>query len=454
MHCVQINAAKQGIILGGNKSMKTTFISKENNEVRFEMEFNGEEFEDAIIKVYKENKDKFQVDGFRKGKAPRSIIEKKYGEHIFEDDAVNDLFASGYVEAIAELGLEVINSPRAEFKDIKRDEGFKVTVTVEVYPVVDVHDYKGVEIEKVDGEVHDEDVDEAVRSLQKRNARMENVDRAVQRGDHIIFDFEGFIDGEAFEGGKAERYSLEVGSDTFIPGFEDQLVGLMADDEKDVEVTFPEDYQAEELAGKDAVFKCKVHEIKEEQLPELDDDFAKDVSEFDTLEELKKNETEKLVKSKKERAENMMKDAALKAVYDANDIEVPEILVKEEIDNTITQMKQKLMQQGVEWDTYLGYIKKEESAIRQDQQEAAGRTVKTRMLVAAVVEKEKIKASDEDLEKQIKDMADQYGVEPDKIREMIGEENMHYIMKDIEMQKAVQFVYDNAVVKDSTAKPE
>ena len=434
--------------------MKTTFISKENNEVRFEMEFNGEEFEDAIIKVYKENKDKFQVDGFRKGKAPRSIIEKKYGEHIFEDDAVNDLFASGYVEAIAELGLEVINSPRAEFKDIKRDEGFKVTVTVEVYPVVDVHDYKGVEIEKVDGEVHDEDVDEAVRSLQKRNARMENVDRAVQRGDHIIFDFEGFIDGEAFEGGKAERYSLEVGSDTFMPGFEDQLVGLMADDEKDVEVTFPEDYQAEELAGKDAVFKCKVHEIKEEQLPELDDDFAKDVSEFDTLEELKKNETEKLVKSKKERAENMMKDAALKAVYDANDIEVPEILVKEEIDNTITQMKQKLMQQGVEWDTYLGYIKKEESAIRQDQQEAAGRTVKTRMLVAAVVEKEKIKASDEDLEKQIKDMADQYGVEPDKIREMIGEENMHYIMKDIEMQKAVQFVYDNAVVKDSTAKPE
>lgn len=306
----------------------------------------------------------------------------------------------------------------------------------------------------MDGEVHDEDVDEAVRSLQKRNARMENVDRAVQRGDHIIFDFEGFIDGEAFEGGKAERYSLEVGSDTFIPGFEDQLVGLMADDEKDVEVTFPEDYQAEELAGKDAVFKCKVHEIKEEQLPELDDDFAKDVSEFDTLEELKKNETEKLVKSKKERAENMMKDAALKAVYDANDIEVPEILVKEEIDNTITQMKQKLMQQGVEWDTYLGYIKKEESAIRQDQQEAAGRTVKTRMLVAAVVEKEKIKASDEDLEKQIKDMADQYGVEPDKIREMIGEENMHYIMKDIEMQKAVQFVYDNAVVKDSTAKPE
>ena len=434
--------------------MKTTFISKENNEVRFEMEFNGEEFEDAIIKVYKENKDKFQVDGFRKGKAPRSIIEKKYGEHIFEDDAVNDLFASGYVEAIAELGLEIINSPRAEFKDIKRDEGFKVTVTVEVYPVVDVHDYKGVEIEKVDGEVHDEDVDEAVRSLQKRNARMENVDRAVQRGDHIIFDFEGFIDGEAFEGGKAERYSLEVGSDTFIPGFEDQLVGLMADDEKDVEVTFPEDYQAEELAGKDAVFKCKVHEIKEEQLPELDDDFAKDVSEFDTLEELKKNETEKLVKSKKERAENMMKDAALKAVYDANDIEVPEILVKEEIDNTITQMKQKLMQQGVEWDTYLGYIKKEESAIRQDQQEAAGRTVKTCMLVAAVVEKEKIKASDEDLEKQIKDMADQYGVEPDKIREMIGEENMHYIMKDIEMQKAVQFVYDNAVVKDSTAKPE
>ena len=434
--------------------MKTTFISKENNEVRFEMEFNGEEFEDAIIKVYKENKDKFQVDGFRKGKAPRSIIEKKYGEHIFEDDAVNDLFASGYVEAIAELGLEVINSPRAEFKDIKRDEGFKVTVTVEVYPVIDVHNYKGVEIEKVDGEVHDEDVDEAVRSLQKRNARMENVDRAVQRGDHIIFDFEGFIDGEAFEGGKAERYSLEVGSDTFIPGFEDQLVGLMADDEKDVEVTFPEDYQAEELAGKDAVFKCKVHEIKEEQLPELDDDFAKDVSEFDTLEELKKNETEKLVKSKKERAENMMKDAALKAVYDANDIEVPEILVKEEIDNTITQMKQKLMQQGVEWDTYLGYIKKEESAIRQDQQEAAGRTVKTRMLVAAVVEKEKIKASDEDLEKQIKDMADQYGVEPDKIREMIGEENMHYIMKDIEMQKAVQFVYDNAVVKDSTAKPE
>ena len=433
--------------------MKATFISKENNDAKFEMEFTGEEFEAAIQEVYKETKDRFRVDGFRKGMAPRSIIEKRYGEHIFEDDAVNNLFSDNYMKAVSELGLKVINSPRAEFQTVSREEGLKVTITVECYPEVDVKDYKGVEIERRVAEVTDDDINTELDTLRKRNARIESVDRPVQDGDHIILDFDGSVDGVKFDGGQAENYELVVGSGTFVPGFEEQLVGVEPGGEKDVVVTFPEDYGAEDLAGKEAVFKCTVHEVKEEELPELDDDFAKDVSEFDTLEELKKDTAEKLQDEKSKRAENMMKDAAIKAVYEANDIYIPRPLVEDEIDNMMDTLKQRISQQGVEFDKYLEYIDKKESDMRDDMKEEAQRNVKTRMLVAAVVDKENITANDEDVDKQVEEMAKQYNMEADKIKEMLGEDNLQFIKKDLEMQKAVDFIFDNAVIKDPEDAP-
>ena len=265
--------------------MKATFISREKNDVKFTMEFTAEEFDNAQIKAYQQVKDQFQIDGFRKGKAPRSIIEKHYGEGVFFEEAIDELFREHYGKALAELELEVIDSPAAEFSKLAKGEGFTVTITVPCFPIVEVKDYKGVEIEKVEQEVKDEDVENEIKALQKRNARMILVERPAQEGDTVLLDYSGFVGDEQFEGGTAERQDLKLGSGMFIPGFEEQLIGATPGEKKDVVVTFPEEYHADSLAGKEAVFQCLVHEIKEEQIPELDDEFSKDVSEYDTLEE-------------------------------------------------------------------------------------------------------------------------------------------------------------------------
>ena len=254
--------------------MKATLISKENNEAKFTMDFTAEEFENAIIKVYKAQKDKFNIDGFRKGKAPRSIIEKKYGEGVFFEDAINDLFSMNYPAALEELSLDVIDSPRAEFSQIKKGEGFTVTITVACYPEIEVKDYKGVEIETISSEVTDEDIDNELKARAKRNARMVTVDRPAKEGDTVLIDYEGWVGDNQFEGGTAERQPLKLGSGTFIPGFEEQLVGVSTGEDKDVKVTFPEEYHAEDLAGKEAVFKCKVNEVKEEEIPVINDEFV------------------------------------------------------------------------------------------------------------------------------------------------------------------------------------
>ena len=274
--------------------MKSTFISREKNEVKFTMEFTAEEFEEAIVKVYQKEKDKFQIDGFRKGKAPRSLIEKRYGETVFFDEAINNLFSLNYPLAMDELDLEVIDYPRTELSQTKKGEGFTATVTVECYPEFEVTGYKGVEIEKVPAEVTDEDVDKEISNMADRNSRMVEVDRPVQDGDTVLIDYAGFVGDDQFEGGTAERYPLQIGSGTFIPGFEEQLIGASKDDDVEVKVTFPEEYHSEDLAGKEAIFKCKVHEIKEKEVPAIDDDFVKDVSEFDTLDELKASKREEL----------------------------------------------------------------------------------------------------------------------------------------------------------------
>ena len=418
--------------------MKATLLAKENGDAKFTIEFTAEEFEAARVKAYQENKNQFTIDGFRKGKAPRSIIEKRYGD-VFAEDAINDMLADGYPNALDELDIEVIDQPRMEFGKIEKDAPFTVTVTVAVYPEVEVKDYKGIELEKVDAEVTDEDVNTEIENLRKRNARMVTVDREVKDGDHIILDYKGFVGDEQFEGGTAEGYPLVIGSGSFIPGFEDQLIGAKKDEEVEVKVTFPEEYHAEELAGKEAVFKCVVHEVKEEELPELDDEFAKDVSEYDTLEELKKETKEDLTKRKSAWAENQMKDKAVEIVCENNDIEIPAVMIDDEISQMIRELDMQLSQQGLSFQQYLQFLGKDMMAFREEVKDDAERRVKMRMVIRAIVDAEAIVATEEEIEKELELLGIQYGLETDKVKEMVGEKNLEYIGQDV--------IYENAKVK-------
>ena len=427
--------------------MKATFISREKNDVKFTMEFTAEEFENAQIKAYQKAKDQFQIDGFRKGKAPRSIIEKHYGEGVFFEDAIDELFKEHYGKALGELELEVIDSPAAEFSKIAKGEGFTVTITVPCFPVVEVKDYKGVEIDKSEQEVKDEDVENEIKALQKRNARMILVERPAKEGDTVLLDYSGFVGDEQFEGGTAERQELKLGSGMFIPGFEEQLIGATPGEKKDVVVTFPEEYHAESLAGKEAVFHCLVHEIKEEQLPELDDEFAKDVSEYDTLEELKKANRERLEAYAKAGSESQMKDAALGKVVAANEVEVPRAMVEDEMDRMCQELDQQLRYQGMGLQQYLQFTGKDMAAFRDELRPDAERQVKTRIILMGIVEAEKIQVSQEEIEEELKVMAAQYQMTADKLKEMIGVENLTFLMKDLQVKKAIEFIFDNAVIK-------
>ena len=427
--------------------MKATFISREKNDVKFTMEFTAEEFENAQVKVYQKAKDQFQIDGFRKGKAPRSIIEKHYGEGVFFEDAIDDLFREHYGKALGELELEVIDSPAAEFSKIAKGEGFTVTITVPCFPIVEVKDYKGVEIDKIEQEVKDEDVENEIKALQKRNGRMILVERPAKEGDTVLLDYSGFVGDEQFEGGTAERQELKLGSGMFIPGFEEQLVGATPGEKKDVVVTFPEEYHAEDLAGKEAVFHCLVHEIKEEQLPELDDEFAKDVSEYDTLEELKKANRERLEAYAKAGSESQMKDAALGKVVEANEVDVPGTMVEDEMDRMCQELDQQLRYQGMSLEQYLQFTGKDMAAFRNELRPDAERQVKTRIILMGIVEAEGIKVSQEEMEEELKVMAAQYQTTADKLKEMIGVENLTFLMKDLQVKKAIELIFENAVIK-------
>ena len=427
--------------------MKATFISRENNDVKFTMEFTAEEFENAQIKAYQAAKDQFQIDGFRKGKAPRSIIEKHYGEGVFFEEAIDQLFRESYGEALKELDLEVVDAPAAEFSKIAKGEGFTITITVPCFPIIAVKDYQGVEIEKVSQEVKDEDIDNELKALQKRNARMILVERPAQDGDTVLLDYSGFVGDEQFEGGTAERQELTLGSGMFIPGFEEQLVGATPGEKRDVTVTFPAEYHAEELAGKEAVFHCLVHEIKEEQLPELDDEFAKDVSEHDTLEELKQATKERLETYAKSSAENQMKDAAILKVVEANEVEIPRAMVDDEIDRMANELDQQLRYQGMGLNQYLQFVGKDAAAFREELRPEAEKAVKTRIVLMGIVNAENITLTDEEREEELKRMAAQYQMEVDKLKEIIGEDNLGFLTKDLQVKKAIDFIYDNAKVK-------
>ena len=427
--------------------MKATFISRDKNAVKFTMEFTPEEFEQAQIQVYQQAKDQFEIPGFRKGKAPRSIIEKHYGEGVFFEDAIDALFRQSYGNALADLDLEVIDSPALEFSKISKGNGFTITVTVECFPSIEGKNYKGVEIDKGEQEVKDEDVENELKAVQKRNARMVVVERPAQEGDTVLFDYAGFVGDKQFEGGTAERQELVLGSGMFIPGFEEQLIGVTPGEKRDVKVTFPEDYHAEELAGKEAVFHCLVHEIKEEQLPELDDEFAKDVSEYDTLEELKQANRERLESYAKMSAENQMKDAAIEKVVEANEVEVPASMVEDELDRMIGELNQQLRYQGLTIEQYIQFTGKSMAEFREEIRPEAEKAVKTRIVLMGIVEAEKLEVSAEEIEDELNKMAAQYQMTADKIKEMIGVENLTFLQKDLQVRKAIDLIYDNAKIK-------
>ena len=426
--------------------MKPTFISRDKNEVKFSIEFTGEEFESAVIDVYRANKQKFMIDGFRKGKAPKSLIEARYGEDIFFEDAINQIFSQNYPKALDELSLNVIDKPGVEFSEIKKGEGFIVTLTVNVYPDFEVNDYKGVEIEKVNADVTDDAVKEELLTLQKRNARLVLVERQAALGDMLLIDYEGYLGEEKFDGGSAERYMLKLGSNTFIPGFEEQLIGAAAGEDKEIKVTFPEDYHAADLAGKEVLFKCKIHEIKEEELPELNDDFAKDVSEHDTLDELKSEIRERLEKSAAAQAENRMKNAAIEKVYNSNEIEVPDVMIEDETDNMLSEFENQLKYQGLSLDAYLEYMKKDVGDMKNELRNEALKKVKTKMILSQIAEQEKIDVTEEETEKEIAAIAGHYKMEPDKVKEIMGS-RAALIENDIKISKAAEFIFKNASIK-------
>ncbi len=433
--------------------MKATQISKENGVVKFSIEFTKDEWADALNKAYLANRGRFSIDGFRKGKAPRKIIENYYGHDIFWDEALNALLEDGYYDALKQMDIEVVSQPSFDAPEIKKDEPVVLTGSVQVFPEIDVKKYKGLEIEKVETKIGDKEVKAELEKVQKSQARMENVeDRASEKGDTLVFDFEGSVDGETFSGGSAENYELELGSGQFIPGFEEQLEGKKPGDECDVEVVFPGDYHAEELAGKPAVFKCKIHEIKKEILPEIDDELASDVSEFETLAEYKKDLKKKLQEQASETDLSVMKDRALEKLYESNDIEVPEVMITGEIDNMLYDMNQSLAAQGLGLQQYMEWTGKTIEEVREETKPEAEKRVKTRILLKNIIRLEGLEADEEEIKKLMEDFAAQYGMTMDQVKEMAGPETENYFREDAQTKKAIDFIFDNA--KQKAAKKE
>lgn len=414
------------------------------NTYEVEVEVDGKTFMEAVSKVFKKQVKKIAVPGFRKGKAPRAIIEKMYGEDVFYDDAMQDCYPEALDDACEAAGLKVVTVTGLEATDVSK-EGFTFKATVIVEPEIEIKDYDGIEVEKLSTEVTDEMIDEEIDRVRERNSRMITVeDRAAENGDTVVIDFEGFCDGEAFEGGKAEEYNLELGSGNFIPGFEEQIVGRNTGDEFDIDVKFPEEYQAENLKGKDAVFKIKLHEIKTKELPEVDDDFVKDVSEKDTVAEYRDELKEQIAKRLENEAERDLDDKITNAVIEKVEGEIPEQMFEKEAQNMVREMDMRLRQQGMDFDTYMKYTGMDANAVLEMYKPEAERRVKMRLALEKVAELEKIEPSEEEIEAEYEKMAQAYNMEADKVKEIIPVDS---IKEDLGVQLAMKHIKDNAVIK-------
>lgn len=420
----------------------------EKNMAKLTIEVSAAEFEKALEDAFLKNKNKISVPGFRKGKVPRQMVEKMYGPEIFYEDAANALIPDAYSKALDECEEDIVSSPEIDVTQIEKGKSFIFTATVALKPEVKLGKYKGVKVEAAEVTVTDEEVDAKIEKERENNARtIEVTDRPVKDGDMTVLDFEGFVDGVAFDGGKGENYPLTIGSGAFIPGFEEQLVGAEIGKEVEVNVTFPEDYQAEELKGKAAVFKCTIKEIKEKELPALDDEFASEVSEFDTLEEYKKDVKETLTIEKEKAARDAKEAAVIDAIIADSDMDIPEAMVTTQQKQMIDEFAQRMQMQGLSMEQYFKFTGATLDKMMEQVKPQAETRIKSRLVLEAVAAKEGIEATEEDYEEEIKTMAEVYQMEPDKIKEMLPEKSVKGIKEDIAVKKAAEFVVNNAKAK-------
>ena len=420
----------------------------EKNMAKLTIEVSAAEFEKALEDAFLKNKNKISVPGFRKGKVPRQMVEKMYGPEIFYEDAANALIPDAYSKALDECEEDIVSSPEIDVTQIEKGKSFIFTATVALKPEVKLGKYKGVKVEAVEVTVTDEEVDAKIEKERENNARtIEVTDRPVKDGDMTVLDFEGFVDGVAFDGGKGENYPLTIGSGAFIPGFEEQLVGAEIGKEVEVNVTFPEDYKAEELKGKAAVFKCTIKEIKEKELPALDDEFASEVSEFDTLEEYKKDVKETLTIEKEKAAREAKEAAVIDAIIADSDMDIPEAMVTTQQKQMIDEFAQRMQMQGLSMEQYFQFTGATLDKMMEQVKPQAETRIKSRLVLEAVAAKEGIEATEEDYEEEIKTMAEVYQMEPDKIKEMLPEKSVKGIKEDIAVKKAAEYVVNNAKAK-------
>lgn len=416
------------------------------NELKLEFTVEAQKFDETMKKVYFKTVKYFNIPGFRKGKAPMNIIERYYGKEIFYEDTFNEILQEVYDRELRESNITAVSYPDIDVKQIGKGQDLIFTAVVQTKPEVKPGKYKGIEIKKVEYNVSEDEINHELGHMQDRNSRMVTVDdRAVENGDVTVIDFEGFVNGKAFEGGKAEGHELTIGSNTFIPGFEDQIIGMKIDEEKDIKVKFPEEYFSKDLAGKDATFKVKLHEIKKKELPELDDEFAKDVSEFDTLKELKESIKEKLEKENEQKAKYETEEAAIKAVCDNTEIDIPSGMIETEIDHMEKDMEQRMQYQGLTLDMYLQMIGKTKEEFRKEYEDQAKDAVKSRLVIEAVAKEEKIEADDKEVDEKIKEMAENYGKTEDELKS--NESLRNYLKENLKTEKTIEFIVKNAKIK-------
>jgi len=420
---------------------------KEKSIVELTIEVTKEEFEKALAAAYRKNVAKITVPGFRKGKAPRKMIEKMYGQSFFWEDAVNESYPAAYEAALEESGTKPVGKADMEVLDIS-GEGYTFKAMVPVKPEVSIADYKGIEAEKPAVSVEPAEVEAEIERMRKRNARIETVDREIKNGDTAVIDYEGFLDGVPFEGGKAEHHSLEIGSNQFIPGFEEQLIGAKAGEERDLNLTFPEQYHAENLAGKDVVFKVKVHEVKESILPELDDEFAKDVSEFDTVDELKADIEKNLLKSREDAVNSAFESVVFSKVAEKLEADIPDAMIENQLNTLIENFAYRISGQGIDFNRYLEMMGMNEENLREIYRPQAEQQVKLNLAFEKIAELENLEVSAEELEAEYNKLAEQYNMPADKVKILLPEESLK---NDLLLQKAADFVKDNAIATEHKA---
>ena len=416
--------------------------TKNANEIKMEITIEAEKFENAIKKVYFKNAKYFNIPGFRKGKAPQNIVEKYYGKEIFYEDAFNEIAGEEYANAVEENKLEVVSKPQIDIVTMEKGQDLVFTATVATKPEVELGKYKGIEIEKIEYNVEDSDIENNLKQMQEKNSRVISVETPVEKGNIAVIDFEGFVDGKAFEGGKGENYSLEIGSGSFIPGFEDQVIGMKIDEEKDINVKFPDEYFSKDLAGKDATFKVKVHEIKKKELPELDNEFAKDVSEFDTLKELKDSIKERLEKDNEQKAKYEKEDAIMKVITEGMKVDIPAGMIEAEVDNMVKDMEQRMSYQGLKLEQYLKMLNKTEAEFKKDYEPQAIQAIKSRLALEAIIKAEKIEVTEKEIKEKLEEMAKNYGKTAEELEK--NESIKDYIKQEIESEKAISVLVENS----------